>query len=73
MFIVFGKENLLPELAWLLSSFGSLDVEIAEALLLANGCVLRVGEWAGLARAEASDVVLVPAKGLGNRSMGKRG
>lgn len=47
-----------------MSSLCRLHVEVADSLLLSDSRILRIGEWAGSAIAQAGQIVLVPAEVL---------
>ena len=70
--VVLVQSHLLPELVGLMGSLGSLHVEVAESLLLADGGVLGVGKGTGPAVAQPCEVVLVPAEvlGVGDHAVG---
>lgn len=62
------EAHFFPELVREVGAFGCLHVQVADALLLADGGVLGVGQRAGLAVAETGEVELVAAEVLGIRS-----
>jgi len=63
--------DFLPELARQMCAFNRLHVQIADTLFLEHCCVPGVGQRAGVATAEASQIVLVSAEGLSDGSSGE--
>ena len=66
-FIIFVEDYLLPKLGWSLSPLDCLYVEDHFAFVFEDGGIIGVGKWAGGLATEPRQVVLIPAKILGDR------
>ncbi len=60
--IVFPQPYALPHLGWCVCTFCSLHVQVAATIVLPNGGIAAVGEWAGRPIAQASHIVFISAK-----------